>query len=113
MYSQPLRDAIADANADLVRRRAVDDPRDDHAAVLMRLRLDLESRVTRDDLVVRAHPGHERLHYFEFDRLIFFAARDPVRTAQQRQLAALLLQPEVSGRLQVSAWGTSSGSASG
>lgn len=44
-------------------------------------------------------PGHERLHYFEFDRLIFFAARDPVRTAQQRQLAALLLQPEVSGRL--------------
>jgi len=44
-------------------------------------------------------PGHTSLHYFEFDRLIFFASRDPARTEQQRRLAALLLQPAVSGRL--------------
>src|SRR6218665_1936073 len=36
-------------------------------------------------------PGHAGLHYFEFDRLIFFASRDPVRSAQQRRLATLLL----------------------
>jgi len=44
-------------------------------------------------------PGHSSLHYFEFDRLIFFASRDPAHTEQQRQLATLLLQPAVSGRL--------------
>lgn len=44
-------------------------------------------------------PGHEGLHYFEFDRLIFFASRDPARIEQQRRLASLLLQPETSSRL--------------
>lgn len=44
-------------------------------------------------------PGHASLHYFEFDRLIFFAVRDPARAEQQRRLAALLLRPEASSRL--------------
>jgi len=44
-------------------------------------------------------PGHAGLHYFEFDRLIFFAARTPALAAQQRQLATVLLRPTVSSRL--------------
>lgn len=43
-------------------------------------------------------PGHQSLHYFEFDRLIFFAVKASVRPQQQR-LAELLLQPEVASRL--------------
>jgi glucose/mannose transport system substrate-binding protein len=44
-----------------------------------------------------AAPGHAGLHYFEFDRLVFFA--QPARLGAQRRLAALLLQRETSSRL--------------
>lgn len=44
-------------------------------------------------------PGHGRLHYFEFDRLIFFAADDPKEVAAQRQLASLLLRARTSRQL--------------
>ncbi|RQO61135.1 sugar ABC transporter substrate-binding protein [Paucibacter sp. KBW04] len=44
-------------------------------------------------------PGHGRLHYFEFDRLIFFATPEPAQAEQQRRLASLLLQPQASSRL--------------
>lgn len=42
-------------------------------------------------------PGHAGLHYFEFDKLIFFKA--PAQQADQRRLAALLLQPELGRKL--------------
>lgn len=44
-----------------------------------------------------AAPGHAGLHYFEFDRLIFFA--QPARLGSQQRLAGLLLQPETSAAL--------------
>ena len=44
-----------------------------------------------------AAPGHGGLHYFEFDRLVFFA--QPARLGAQQRLAGLLLQPETSTRL--------------
>ncbi len=42
-------------------------------------------------------PGHAGLHYFEFDRLVFFG--QAARLGAQRRLAAVLLQPEVSTAL--------------
>jgi len=44
-----------------------------------------------------AAPGHAGLHYFEFDRLVFFA--QPARLGAQQRLAGLLLAPETSTRL--------------
>lgn len=44
-----------------------------------------------------AAPGNGGLHYFEFDRLVFFA--QPARLGAQQRLAGLLLQPETSARL--------------
>jgi glucose/mannose transport system substrate-binding protein len=44
-----------------------------------------------------AAPGHRGLHYFEFDRLVFFG--QAARLGAQRRLAAALLQPEVSTAL--------------
>ncbi|MFY7867242.1 ABC transporter substrate-binding protein [Roseateles sp.] len=43
-------------------------------------------------------PGHGTLHYFEFDRLIFFAS-GPEAQVSQRRLASLLLEPKVASQL--------------
>ncbi len=42
-------------------------------------------------------PGNAGLHYFEFDRIVFFG--DPPRLGSQQRLAAQLLRPEVSTAL--------------
>lgn len=44
-----------------------------------------------------AAPGHAGLHYFEFDRLVFFA--QPARLGAQQRLAGLLMEPKTSARL--------------
>ncbi len=44
-----------------------------------------------------AAPGNGGLHYFEFDRLVFFA--QPARLGAQQRLAGLLLQPGTAARL--------------
>jgi len=44
-----------------------------------------------------AAPGNGGLHYFEFDRIVFFG--DPVRLGAQQRLANVLLAPEVSTTL--------------
>ncbi|MFY8118247.1 MAG: extracellular solute-binding protein [Roseateles sp.] len=43
-------------------------------------------------------PGHGGLHYFEFDRLIFFKTH-AAATQEQQRLAVRLLQPELASRL--------------
>ncbi len=44
-----------------------------------------------------AAPGNGGLHYFEFDRLVFFS--QPPRLGAQQRLARLLLQPDTAARL--------------
>lgn len=44
-----------------------------------------------------AAPGNAGLHYFEFDRLVFFA--QPARLGAQQKLAGLLLQADTSAKL--------------
>ncbi|MFT7722875.1 MAG: ABC transporter substrate-binding protein [Roseateles sp.] len=44
-----------------------------------------------------AAPGNGGLHYFEFDRIVFFA--QPARLGAQQRLAGALLQPQVSAQL--------------
>lgn len=50
-----------------------------------------------EDYDCTAAPGNAALHYFEFDRIVFFG--DPARLNAQRRLAAALLAPEVSTAL--------------
>jgi glucose/mannose transport system substrate-binding protein len=50
-----------------------------------------------DDYDCTPAPGNGGLHYFEFDRLVFFA--QPARLGAQRRLAEALLQPDTSAQL--------------
>ncbi|MCU7372410.1 ABC transporter substrate-binding protein [Paucibacter sp. O1-1] len=50
------------------------------------------------DYECTAAPGHGDLHYFEFDRILFFKPASPAQALQQARLAEALLQPEASMR---------------
>jgi len=51
-----------------------------------------------EDYDCHAAPGHADLHYFEFDRLLFFKAQSPEQALLQQRLATVLMQAEDSAR---------------
>ncbi|WIV98009.1 ABC transporter substrate-binding protein [Kinneretia aquatilis] len=51
-----------------------------------------------EDYDCHAAPGHADLHYFEFDRLLFFKPQSPEHALLQQRLATVLMQAEDSAR---------------